>query len=139
MARFTLGLKDTNTIEDFKESSDSELGKQHKLAGKNLESYTTKNLASVKFFSPPCQCNAINDIKKALASLKRSEPLFLPAYRGGKAQILSLSSKITDSDACSVADGAPLCERVQFKFIDSVTLLEIKNFPHKGIAWDRST
>jgi hypothetical protein len=32
-----------------------------------------------------------------------------------------------------------MCERLQFTFIDRATLLEINNFPHKGIAWNKST
>jgi hypothetical protein len=108
---------------------------------KNQVSFTTKNLTSDEFYFPPgpCECNATKDLEKALALLERLEPLFLRAYWGGKPKILAFKSQLTDSDACRLASEFPLCEGLQFTFIDRATLLEINNFPHKGIAWDQST
>ena len=110
------------------------------LSDKNEEKPTAVNFAADEFSlrpPDPCQCSA-HDVKQALAPFNRPEPPFLPAYRGGKAQIITLPDQITDSAACRHADSTSVCGRPSYKFTDPESHLEITTFPHKGIIWDAS-
>jgi len=136
----TIKNADRNTIENITEPTDSRSSILRHLADKNEEKPTVVNFTAEKISlrpPDPCQCSA-NDVKEALALFNGSEPPFLPAYRGGKAQIITLPDQITDSAACRHADGTSMCGRLSYKFTDPELRLEITSFPHRGIIWDAS-
>ena len=100
-------------MEDLTESTDSRSSILRHLADKNKKQPTAVNFAAEKFgLRPPdpCQCNA-NDVKQTLALFNRPNPPFLPAYRGGKAKIITLPDHITESAACRRIDGTSMCVR----------------------------
>ena len=86
----------------------------------------------------PCECSA-NEVKKTLAPFNGPDPPILSAYRGGEAQIITLINQISDSVACKRNDETSVCGRPFYKFKVPETLIEITDFPHKGLIWDAST
>ena len=72
----------------------------------------------------------MNDVKQTLAPFKGPDPPFLPAFLGGKAQIITLPDQNSDSVACRLADGTLMCGRITFKFTDPEKNIEITTFPH---------
>ena len=107
----TIKNADQNTIENITELTDLRSSILRHLADKNEEKLTVFNLTAEKFSlrtPDSCHCSA-NYVKDALALFNGSDPPFLPAYRGGKAQIITLPEKITDIAACRHADGTSVC------------------------------
>jgi hypothetical protein len=83
-----------------------------------------------------CECD---NLIHTLAPFNRPDPLFLPSYLDGKAQIITLLVEISDIAACRLADGTSMCGKPTYTFFDLESGLEISTFPHKGIIWDAST
>jgi hypothetical protein len=109
----TIKNSDRNAMEDITQPTESRSSILRHLAENKEEQPTVVNLAAEEFSlrpPDPCLCSA-NDIKKALALFNGSNPPFLPAYYGGKAQIITLPDQISDRAACRLADGTSLCGR----------------------------
>jgi hypothetical protein len=109
------------------------------MPGKEERTLSTINLSSEKFYlmSEPHSCSAF--LKQALAPFNGPGPFYLPAYSGDNAQIITLVSQFSDSDACMLADGTSLYEQPSFKFNDGKTLIKITTFPHNGVSWNELT
>ena len=137
----TVKHTEQNTIQDLQEPTDSRPSLLRDLAEKKEEHPTLIDFAADEFslIAPkPCECSA-NEVKKTLAPFNGPDPPILSAYRGGEAQIITLHHQISDSVACKRDDGTSVCGRPFYKFKVPETLIEITEFPHKGLIWDAST